>query len=181
MARPRGFRRAPIRSRRKTSWGVGPGDPDTVPGALSASGSVIVGAGISLSNEEQATIVRIRGYFEATLLTASAAGEGFLAAVGIGIVTGDAFTVGITAMPTPVTDENWDGWLWHNYFSVRAPTATIADVAGRGSAHFRTPIDSKAMRILHSDNVLFMALQVTEVGTSSMDFSAATRLLLKLP
>ena len=82
------------------------------------------------------------------LLTAAAAGDGFFGAVGIGIVTNQAFVAGVTSMPEPFDEVNWDGWMWHFFFDIRSVTATIGDGVNAASVSQLLTIDSKAMRKL---------------------------------
>ena len=120
MARQRGF---PSRSRRGTDWGVGPGGSGVT--ALVATGSTVLGAGITLTSLAL-TVVRTRGLFHCFLDGVLAAdGDGFFGAVGIGLVSTAAFDAGITAVPTLVTEAVWDGWLWHSFFGVHSGDITF--------------------------------------------------------
>ena len=116
---------------------------------------------------------------------ATAAGDGFLGALGIGIVTTDAFDAGITAVPGPFSDSDWDGWIWHHFFQLRgiAVQSQGADVAINSvGGTLRIPIDSKAMRIQSDNEVLFgMTETAVETGTAGMVVVADTRVLDKLP
>jgi len=166
------------RSRRLTTWTVGCESNNQ---AFSANGSTIWSQGVQLVAESQATIVRCRGLISATLLTAAAAGDGFFGAFGIGIVNENAFTVGgTTSVPTPITDIDWPGWLWHQFFDVRAVTATIGDGVNAVGAYARFEIDSKAMRKMGDEEVLMGVTQVEESGAATMEVNANTRLLFKL-
>ena len=102
----------------------------------------------------------------------------------MGIVTVQAFTVGgVTALPAPFTTPEWDGWLWHSYFQMHGVSAQAvgADVARNVSADLRMVIDSKAMRKISENEVLFGVLEVgVETGTAQLRYSADTRVLFKL-
>ena len=176
MARRSGFHRQG--QRRKTAWTVGPQEVDR---NLTSSTAVLWSAGVVLTNEPQVTIVRVRGIITATLETVGAIGDGFFGAHGIGIATTAAFTAGIASLPTPLTEEDWDGWLWHTYFDIRAVTATIGDGVNAVGAVDRTIIDSKAMRIWTEDMTLFGVTEVTESGTSNVEVQGQSRVLVKLP
>ena len=130
-------------------------------------------------NEPLVTIVRIRGYFRVILTAATAAGDGFLGAVGIGVVTAPAFAVGLTAVPLPVAEMDWDGWMFHQFFDLRSNIAGVGD--GQPGVSIGFDIDSKAMRKLGDEQVLMGAIEVVESGTAVMEVSADTRILLKLP
>ena len=127
--------------------------------------------------------MRIRGEALFYLTSIAAALDGFTrVAVGIGIVTASAFGIGITAVPTPVTDIEWEGWMFHWIGALMVPTSTLPTEGQAGSAVVRVPIDSKAMRKVGSDETIFGCVEVAgEVGTSVMGFNGSTRLLIKLP
>ena len=170
--------RVPRRSRRKTVWGIGPLNTKST---TSASAAVLWSQGIGLAVQTEATIVRIRGYAAAYLTASDAVAGGFEYAVGIGVVTDAAFSVGTTALPTPLTEEDWDGWMYHRYGSVRSITATIADGVNSATVVDRWEIDSKAMRKLTPEMTMFGIIQYTETVNASVQFEARTRILLKLP
>jgi len=114
------------------------------------------------------------------LTAATAAGDGFLGAVGIGVVNENAFTVGgTTSVPTPVTDMDWDGWMWHQFFDLRTNVAGVGD--GQSGISIGFDIDSKAMRILGDEMILMGCTEVVESGTATMEVSADSRILAKLP
>ena len=177
MAQPRrsGFRRTS--ARRKTSWAFGPTDVDT---SLATTQTTLWTTFIALTVPE-VTIVRIRGMASAYLQSATAVGDGFRGAVGIALVTAEAITAGVASVPTPLGDDDWDGWIWHSYFDVRAVTSTIADGVNAGGAVVRIPIDSKAMRIWNDNLRLFGVWEVVESGTAVAEAVASTRVLVKLP
>ena len=173
MARRRQF--VTSGARRRTGWDIGPGSSTLQ--TVTASGSIIVGLG-SETVLDGITIVRIRGLLRLVLLAGGAA-EGFIGAFGICIVSSDAFAVGITAIPSPVDDTDWNGWMWHQYFSLTLSAAFQATGAGPHSVDL--PIDSKAMRKTGVNNVITLIGEFTEIGTSSMTISADSRVLAKLP
>ena len=173
MARRSGLIPRTRGARRHTDWGLGPGG--TANTAVAASSSVILGAGVVLT--VSGTLSRLRGAFSAYLLTASAAGAGYQGAFGIGIVSTPAFSVGITSMPTPITEMEWNGWLYHRFFGVHAMSATPADAA---AAAIEFEVDSKAMRKMETAEVtMFAAIEVVEIGTATMDVFFDSRALVK--
>ena len=177
-----GFSRG--RPRRKTTWSLGPGGDDLLSMdtiGFSASGQFILGSGVAPVVPEL-TIVRIRGYLEVGLRTADAALAGYNYVAGIGIVSGDAFSVGVTAVPKPFDDIDWPGWLWIHMSGLHAPAGALAS----SSADAQTTrevvvIDTKAMRKLGTNEVLFMIVQAAETGAATMDIRGGTRVLVKLP
>ena len=172
----RGFSRGNRGRRRSVSWFVGPGDTGTT--SHTSSASQIMGLGAQLT-ADGFTLIRIRGYFQIFLTSATAVLDGFSGALGIGIVTAEAFAIGITAMPDPVADADWDGWLFHHFFDVRSARATFD--AGDLSAAQRLVVDSKAMRVLREGDTVFMAIETTEGGTAAGTSVFDSRMLLKHP
>ena len=179
MTLRRGSRLTRSSSRRKTAWSVGPGD--TSPVTLTGSGSTILGAGV-VPTVLSSTIVRIRGLLGLTLVANGAVGDGYVGAVGIGLVTSSAFAIGITALPTPITDVAWNGWMWHQFIDLRA----FAGQSGSGSAaifgfHKDYEVDSKAMRKFPDAEFTMVAIiEVVESGTSQLEVSFDSRILGKL-
>lgn len=177
MARSNTFRPQSRTPRRQTSWTLGPLDNRTVSSTTAQLWTLAAGA-----NTDGLTVIRIRGAALFALTTVSQAHGGFIGAIGIGICTLAAFTAGIGSVPTPITEEDWDGWMFHRYFQVTSNTASIADGVNAGSANLAIEIDTKAMRKLPNDMVIFGALEASdEFGVSTMTFDARTRMLVKLP
>ena len=163
--------------RRPVSWAVGPQDAG---GTISTSGKTIWSSSISESVADEKTIVRIRGGGRILLKTAAAAGDGFLVALGICVAESVAATLGVTALPGPLTDSDWDGWMWHKVLFCQSVTATIADGVNASSASVQYDIDSKAMRKWDQGAQLVIGMiETTELGTASMEHNASSRMLLK--
>jgi len=169
--------RFPTTARRSTAWAIGPADVD---GGFSASGSALWSVAAA-PTQEGLTVVRLRGLVSLTQATAGVALDGFFGAHGICQVTDEALAVGITAVPTPLDDSDWDGWMWHTFFDVRSPTATFADGVNAGSVISRIEIDNKAMRKVPIGMNLIGVTEVTESGTATCELQAQTRMLVKLP
>jgi len=181
---PRGFTRrgrlALPSQRRKTGWGLGPGQSAVT--TITATGSTILGAG-SVSTADGQTVVRLRGELLLWLSLAAAAVDGFSGAFGIGIVQNPAFTAGIASVPTPVTEAADENWLYHRFFACKTAElfATGAEPAGRMlPAFLRLEVDSKAMRKFDAGVTLYAAVEVTEVGTATMQVHFDSRVLVKL-
>ena len=162
--------------RRVTEWGAGPLDAG---GSLSATGKTLWSSSVSLASGS-GTIIRTRGAGRFLLKTAAAAGDGFLIAVGLGLFTSDALAAGVASLPGPQSDIDWDGWFWHQVAVVQSVTATIADGVNAASATFQYEVDSKAMRKWDQGAMILAGvIEVTELGTASMEHNADTRILLK--
>ncbi len=132
MARSRGVYRGRQSPRRSVGWDFGPGGA-AAQTQISATGSVIA---TSVANvlEDGLTLVRLRGRFHAYLSTASGAQTGFTGAFGIAVVTAAAAAAGAASVPTPITEQDWDGWLyWQSIgiFSAIGPlTGAATELAG---------------------------------------------------
>jgi len=175
MARPRGLiQRGRLSStKRPVSWGVGPGG--TAVNTITGSVSLILGSQLVLTRSLQSTLMRIRGQCDVVLQLATALGDGFQGAMGIGIVTTAAADVGITALPAPIDEAEWDGWIFHHFVSVHRGAAASAD----GAAHQRIVVDSKAMRKWDESMTMVAVIQLVEIGTADVDVFFDSRVLLK--
>ena len=174
MARSSGYPRGrPRSSGVARDWGVGPGG--TTSTQLSASGSALLGSAVTLAGSE-ITAMRTRGLFTAFISSTGAGdGDGYFGAVGIGKATAAAHTAGIASLPTPITEADWDGWMWHSFFHVFIPDLTF----GLDSQYQRIEIDSKAMRKFDQSEVLYAAVEVVEVGTVVLKVHLDTRMLFQ--
>jgi len=178
LVRSRGFDPGP---RRLSAWDLGPGGDDLTTWdrtSFSSSAVKILGSGV-LPFAERLTIIRTRGFLEFELTSASAAAEGFNFVAGIGIVTADAFAVGVTAIPSPFDDINWPGWLWIQGMSMVTVHGALA-IGDPSDNPVRLDIDSKAQRILRQNEVAFLAVQGGETGTAVAAVRGYTRMLVKL-
>ena len=169
--------------RRKSSWEQGSGGTGQV--AFTGSSTSILGLGAGAA-EDGLTLVRTRGQLTVSLNAAAAVGEGFSGAFGIGIVTDQAFAAGVASMPAPITDIDWNGWLYHHFFDLFSNTAISGGAAvdedfGNVIAGVqRIEVDSKAMRKIGLNEVIFAVLQVVEQGTATMRAAFNSRILIKL-
>ena len=176
MARShRGFSQVP---RRNKGWEEGPGGSgvnslSTGVGALIQSGAQVLTDG--------ATLLRLRGRFLAFLTATDSIAGGFVGAFGIGIVALPAFAAGAASVLTPLTEQDWDGWLFWSPVYCKTVTATIGDAINTPLLMDRFEIDSKAMRKLRQDDVIYGAFEATETGVSVISVTFDTRALLALP
>ena len=175
MARRSGFSRGrPRSSGVSRDWGAGPGGTGVT--NITASGSAILGNGV-VTVQNELTILRTRGLLDVALLGAATAnGDGYFGAVGICVVTDAAFTAGITAIPTPITEAVWNGWLWHQFISVYDN-----DISGESSRDKQRQyeIDSKAMRKFDSEMVVAAVIEVVEIGGAALTVFLDTRMLFQ--
>ena len=176
MARTRsGFQ--PRSPRRNRGWEDGPANVST---NISGSGSVLASVGAQILGDGN-TLARVRGLCTFRLHTAAAAEQGFGGAFGIGIANVQAFGAGMASLISPLTGADWDGWLYHRFIDVRSVTGTISDGVNAGSVLNQFEVDSKAMRKLKEDDVIYAAVGVVEEGVAVMRWEFDSRILLLLP
>ncbi len=173
MARRRDFARgaAAIRQRRLTAWFEFP--PGNV--TLTAAGGTL---SFSLNAAALAmrpfTVVRTR--FELMLISDQAAAiEVQAAGFGIAVVSDEATAVGVTAIPTPITDMGSD--LWFVYQLIYADESNLTDRTKGGT---KMTIDSKAMRKVDigQDIVVVSELAATVGGGAVLTLGG--RMLVKV-
>jgi len=162
------------RQRRETQWL----DVPTVSSALTATGGVLLA---SLTTAEKAlrpfTIVRSRldVLFSSDQQSAS---EAYGGAVGMCVVSDQAEAIGVTALPTPVTDRISD--LWFLYQQMFGEFVVGGAVTGIEVGQHFYSIDSKAMRKVEEGNdVVVVAEFDVGIGFGSL-ISVAGRVLIKL-
>ena len=126
-------------------------------------------------------LIRTRGYVRALQLTAASAGDGMRIGFGIAKATEAAIAAGIASVPTPLTEQDWDGWLFWTKLTVASVTATIADGVNAAAVQHRVEIDSKAMRKVPEDEGLYAAVEAVETGTVTVRIAHDSRMLFKLP
>jgi len=170
--------------RRKTSWSNGPGQVG-LQTAITASVATLVNLGQS-SLADGITLVRVRGQLLLFLENSSVGAGGFTGAFGIGVGLTAGFLAGAGSLPSPITDRSWDGWMYWNAFQV--VSASILDggaasdrdqVSGHTASH-RVDVDTKSMRKLNSDQTVYGALEVVEIGTATLQWGFDSRMLVKL-
>ena len=132
-----------------------------------------VGSGAAVLIETQTpavalTVVRLRGELLVMMDTSTgAAGEFAIVGLGIAVVNAATATAGVASLPTPVTDAEWGGWLWHAFVPMGFEPAA-AGATGDLESRSRVVIDNKAMRKLSTDDVMVL---VAENGVLTGAFS----------
>ncbi len=138
--------------------------------ALAGGASAILQSNATLINT---TIVRTRG-----VLSIGATGTGAdatpIGALGMGIVSDQAFAAGAASIPGPWTDQDWEGWFvwipWAFKFEV------TTDV-GRLLSTVQIEINSKAMRKVGANETVVMMMESQQFAT---EVHAGFRMLVKL-
>lgn len=169
------------RARRPVTWdstggplGLGPLSMDTSLNTGSAVG--VPGASVFFAGAEQGediTLMRSRGQIVCRQNTEQPQGDEDLWQVsyGIGVATAAALDAG--ALPQPIADADWDGWLLYG---------TVMPSGGDALWYTTHTFDSKAMRRVEGGYGLFAAFQatlITGVGTRSIATGFFSRFLLK--
>ena len=181
--RGRSIQRFPSSQKRKTSWNAGPGGTTKLD--VNTSVSAVVGQGIN-AIVGGLILVRLRGDLTAYLVAATASDDGFSCAFGIGLANLEAFTVGIGSLMSPLVESDWDGWLYHKFINLHSggivnASAQIDRVAvNPTSAAVRIDVDSKAMRKVPEDMVIYAAFESVLQGTADMRLQFNSRILFKL-
>jgi len=140
----------------------------------SASGIQLV-AGLSFA--APATILRCRGDVMFALDATKQVGDQAKVAIGLGIVSTDAFTVGGSAVPDPAGEADYP-WL---YWTERTLVASVAaGEESQGSSVDRFQVDTKAMRKVRPGETLTWITQFVDlVGAPVTDlFFSQTRVLV---
>ena len=178
MATSRGGRHQVRSQRRRTSWELGPGGGGEV--AITAVGSQFIDQVIS-PTIDGLTLARLRGRMSCFLTAATAAGDGFTGAWGIGVATAAAVAAGIGSVPTPFTEQAWDGWIYWSpiqvYVGDRTAGDSMYDVASQVEV-----VDTKAMRKLNIEDAIYAAVEIeVEEGTAVAELRFDSRTLMFLP
>ncbi len=157
--------------RRQTDWSAS--TPQTSLLAVAGSSQVLSQTFVPSSGGE--TIVRVRGRI-AYGSDQTAATESQLGAYGIAVVTAQAVSVGITAIPHPDTDASWDGWLYHTYLA--SHMSALSSVGVIPDILISIDVDSKAMRkISPEERMVFVIQNSASTGFQIFD---SFRVLTKL-
>jgi len=173
----RDFRRgaAAIRQRRLTQW------LELQP-TVTAVGDGVAVLLFSLTDAEKAlrpfTIVRTR--LLANIVTDQIiAPERQVAAVGVAVVSDQAQSIGITALPTPITDMSSDLWMVHQLMYNVFHFLDATGVNFHGDSQYE--IDSKAMRkVQDGEDVVVVAESSAGASTGGANIVVGGRILVKL-
>ena len=178
MAHSRGsFRGSP---RRRKDWGLGPGGV----AATNSSGStaVILGSG-SVPAIGGTTIGRLRGRFASYLTEAANDLEGFQGAFAVGIVKAPAFAAGVASVPTPITEQGSENWLYWTSIQVFGMATALSGVPAVSTLMSQIEeVDTKAMRKVSTDMAIYACLEVAVIeGGATIEARFDSRALVKLP
>ena len=150
----RSFRGGP---RRATDWSASTPQSDFV--AVVAATAVLLEMFIPIVGGE--TVICTHGIF-GWLSDQVSVDEDQMGAFGICVVTAQAVSVGITAIPHPATDAAWGGWLLHTFF--QSKLEVLSAVGIRPDIMHNMVLDSKAMRKVDEDERLVVVVENTDTG-----------------
>jgi len=178
-SRSSSFQRRGASSRRKPGWSLGP--HNVAAQSITSSGATLITVGAS-ALLDGLTIVRLRGELVVWLEVATSIGDGFgRSAFGICAVSENAAGVGISAIPAPIADISWGGWLaYQSIGSITGLSVTESENTGPLTM-FRFQMDSKAMRKLRISDVVVGVFETSgEIGAATVNVSLNTRMLTLL-
>ena len=122
--------------------------------------------------EDPETLVRTRGQFQVSISVAAASRANIQGAFGIYVVTADAFAIGITALPGPLSDSRNDWVVWAPF--TMHVLAALDEAAVQ--QHVRVDFDSRGMRKLKDGDVLAVVIEATtDVAAPAIDVGYAFR------
>jgi len=137
-----------------------------------------VGTSIGLVTPDSITLIRSRGQ-GAVHFDSVNSGDTVQVGIGLGIYTDDAFGIGATAMPGPLTDADWD-WVYYKTLMF-GPAHVAAETPDSILWNFWFEIDSKAMRKMKANQVLAWIVEgVVISGGGNFDIGLSCRHLFKM-
>ncbi len=159
------------RMRRESLWFGGVDQSTTTSGASSAVAlTSLNAAALSL---RPFTIIRTRGIIRIQSDQAAAA-EVQGAAWGACVVSDQSLAIGVTALPTPVTDSGSD--LWFGYEWIMSNATDLTDLAIGGVSK---EIDSRAMRKVEDGQDVITVME-SAVNTNGLTLRSFSWFLVKL-
>jgi len=166
-----GFIRRDGGRRRETLWIQGAWTENNVAGGGALLLGVLSAAALAL---RPFTVVRTRGM----LLVNSdqtAATERQLGAYGFAVVSEQAAAIGVTAVPTPVTDQDSDLFFVYESFARMQNVASAIGI----SEYMPQTFDSKAMRKVEDGSTIVDVMELSSLS-DGVTFQVAFRQLIKL-
>ena len=141
------------------------------------SGAILFGGfSATLLGLRPFTIVRVRGEMHVGS-DQEVADENQMIGLGFAVVSDQALAIGITAVPTPMTDLSSDLWFLHDTLTSEFLLGTAVGFSGdfgRGKV-----FDSKAMRKVEDGQDLAIVAETSSVSNGVV-FSKVGRMLIKL-
>ena len=142
-----------IRSARQTNWFAITPATTTVAGGGAVLTQSLSAAGLA---KRPFTIERTHLFLHVTS-DQLAADEFVFGAVGMCVVSDQAAAIGVTAVPTPITDIQSDLWYLHQMYGTDFPLNTAVGFDGDGGHQYQ--IDSHAKRKVNDDQDVIIVLE----------------------
>ena len=154
---------------RLTDWGFFTPAITTV-----SSGAVVLGS-LNAAALALRPFTIIRQYYELYMISDQVINfEDQIAGFGTCVVSDQASAIGVTAVPTPITDLGSDLWMCHQLLMGRELSLIDTQFPG---AHYS--VDSKAMRKVNGDEDFVISVEASSAG-SGLKLFAGGRFLIKL-
>ena len=164
----RGFNRG---VRRETSWLSIP------PVEASVNSSSVIALALTAEELAKRPFTIVRTHIEVFLQSDQAAAtENQICAIGGAIVSDQALAIGVTAVPTPVTDIESDLWWFHQ--SLLGQFCIASGVGFEEPCGGRFVVDSKAMRKVNDDQDAIIVIEASSAGFGAI-VGALGRILIK--
>ena len=175
MARSFTRGRGRLGASRKTLWaGFGGSNTNLAAGAA----TIINSANAALLLLRPFTIVRTRLVWNVRSDQAAVT-ENYAAAIGLAVVSDQAVAVGVTAVPTPVTDVGSDLFLM--WSAAISQFNFLSSVGFHPASGVMSEIDSKAMRKVDDDQDIVLVVEdEPTIGTDGVNVAVFGRLFIKL-
>ncbi len=174
MARKSGFVRRHNRMVRETLWLGAPFIRTTITAASTAVlMSSLNAAALAL---RPFTVIRTRGIWS-IISDQQTANENMEMSIGHAVVSEQASAIGVTAVPTPVSESDSD--LFFVYDSVIGSTRILSSVGFNENENKLRDVDSKAMRKVEDGSDIVSVVE-TGVGSSGLIVTTFFRQLIKL-
>ena len=139
------------------------------------SGGGLTGVGVSTIGS---TLIRTRGraliHFDPTTIA-----DTFQVGIGLGLFNSDAFAVGVTALPGPISDAGFS-WVYHDLVTF-GPASTATESNEALTQNIQIEIDSKSMRKFRDNQTLGWVTEGNIMnGGGTFDISLSARHLFLL-
>jgi len=160
--------------RRETEWG----ELSTVEASLTGAPTAVLASSLSAAALalRPFTIVRVRGIMHIRS-DQIAASETYGGDLGMAVVSDQAVAIGVTAVPTPLTDKASDLFFVYEQLFSRFQVGSGAGTGVPQDSGVWKPFDSKAMRKVNGDQDVIVSLE-NEIAGTVLTFSG--RFLIKL-
>ena len=158
--------------RRETSWL----DVELASNVVNTSGTLISHVMVAAELAKRPFTV-IRSILEVLITSDQLGADEFqMSAIGMCVVSSQAVAIGVTAVPTPLTDQGSDLWFLHQ--NLLNDFLFISGVGVDGSAGRRYGLDSRAARKVNDDQEIIVVLETGGIS-SGANIIVSGRVLIK--